>query len=287
MRKFTIALLLSSALGGFASAADIAVKAPPSPPPVMLYNWTGFYIGGHFGGGWARKQWADPDPFCVDGFGNCNSDVGSHNAIGVLGGGQVGVNWQIRQWVLGIEGQYSFSDLKGDHQNVVFAPIEIGGGLGTFSGVERYSTKVTSLGTIAGRLGIASGPGDRTLFYVKGGAAFARDKFSLTANQVGVCEVGCEDGTVHTFAGTVNGSHTRWGWMAGTGLEYGLWDNVSAKVEYNYLDLGNKDVSLTGNGCIDGRCRADSTIRGVDQTIHLIKFGLNFRFGGGPVAARY
>src|SRR5207249_4846635 len=207
------------ALAGAANAADLppAYKAPPPPPVVApAYNWSGFYIGGHFGGGWARKAWEERSNFekgfgsiCFSGLepelleldgpgGLCvfeelsyapgspfgqNGFVGSHNAIGPLGGFQAGFNWQPvgSHWVFGIEGEFSFADLKGDHQNSTSGTAAFG--LGDRIGVDeiilfpttqngtindRFSTRVRDIATIAGRIGITSDLFDRTLFYIKG-----------------------------------------------------------------------------------------------------------------------
>ena len=68
----------SSAEAAMLFTSPPAQKAPPAP----VFTWTGFYIGAHVGGGWARTDWTDPagPPF----------DLGSHTATGWLGGFQVG-----------------------------------------------------------------------------------------------------------------------------------------------------------------------------------------------------
>src|SRR5690242_13914408 len=81
-----------------AGAADLPVKARP-PAVVVAYSWTGLYVGGHVGYGWADKDWSDPlgPPFAI----------GSHTATGWLAGAQVGFNYQFGSWVIGAEGQFS------------------------------------------------------------------------------------------------------------------------------------------------------------------------------------
>jgi outer membrane immunogenic protein len=95
---------LSSVL--LASAATVAGAAdapPPRPvyklPPPPYFTWTGFYVGAHIGGGW----------FDVDGFGS-NS--------GFLGGGQVGYNYQIGNWVWGGELEVSGTSIGNNGVNV-------------------------------------------------------------------------------------------------------------------------------------------------------------------------
>ena len=170
-----------------AMAASFPVKAVPAvAPPPPLWNWTGLYLGGHLGVGLSRNQFSEGT--CTGNFfGICRtlattSDL-SHNGLGILGGVQVGYNWQFPNSpvVIGIEGTYSFADLKGDHQNGVsllippnFDDADVG--------QERFASQTRGIATIVGRLGIASGPQDRTLWYVKGGAAWANTKLSANGS---------------------------------------------------------------------------------------------------------
>ena len=94
MRSLLLAGLAGAVVPTSAMAADIArpvYKAPPAGALPVTYDWTGFYIGGHVGYGWAKKDWTDS-------FGLF--DVSS-NPNGFLGGGQAGFNYQIGQFVLG------------------------------------------------------------------------------------------------------------------------------------------------------------------------------------------
>lgn len=52
----------------------------------------------------------------------------------------------------------------------------------------------------------------------------------------------------------------------GAGAEYGITDNLSAKLEYNYVSLGKQNFQFAS-----GRTRV-----GVNE--HLVKAGLNYRF---------
>src|SRR5689334_14515569 len=97
-----LALLVGMAALGLAtsaSAADMAVKAPPPAPLPVIYNWTGFYIGANGGWGSSRSCW---DFVLVGGpvFGD-----GCRERSGGLFGGQVGYRWQSNQFVFGLEAQ--------------------------------------------------------------------------------------------------------------------------------------------------------------------------------------
>ncbi len=249
MKKF---LLGGIALGALiaaapAGAADMRAPAYKAPPP-PVFSWSGFYIGGHVGGGWGRKHWFNVDaggaPF--------GRDEGFHHVRGGLAGGQIGLNYQFGYWVLGAEVDASWAHLEGSHHDVAFA------------GDVNHS-RVDSIVTASGRLGYSV---DRVLGYVKGGGAWVHDKFWVSS--VATPDVERERGTSN-----------RNGWMAGVGVEYAFADNWSAKIEYNHIDLGRKRAEFT-NLAGAAIYRQD-----IDQTLNLFKFGINYRFGSGPVYARY
>ena len=246
MRRGLLALGLAGAtlFGGAAMAADISrpvYKAPPAGALPVAYDWTGFYIGGHVGYGWADKTWQDGF-----GFGTV-----THNADGFLGGGQAGFNFQTGMFVLGVEGDFSWSGISG---GTTGTGVLIGGA--PFGAT--FNTDVDWTATLTGRVGLAF---DRWLVYGKGGVAWARDKYSTN---------------FYTFPGTVELSDTRVGWTAGAGVEYAFAPQWSAKLEYNYMDFGSRSVSFTPGTATD-----------IDQQIHAVKFGINYKFGGGPIVARY
>jgi outer membrane immunogenic protein len=190
---------------GSALAADL--PRPAAPPPVApvvyappVYNWTGFYIGGNLGAGFAHSSWADPF-------------IGNHDTFdktGFIGGGQVGVNWQINALVLGIEGDLDWTSLKGSGQD---------------SRGNTINTDTQWTSTVTGRIGAAF---DRLLVYGKGGVAFAH----------------VNDGLNDVFGGVASASQTRTGWTAGVGLEYAFAPNWSARIEYDYLGFGSENVNF-------------------------------------------
>ena len=119
--RFTIALTQ------MASAADLPRKAPvytPLPPPV--FSWTGFYVGGNVGWGWLRDN---GETFCVNPAGvlngpGCSAQTATGDQIRgdeFIGGAQAGYNWQINNWVLGVEADFQGADIKGS----VAAPITL------------------------------------------------------------------------------------------------------------------------------------------------------------------
>src|SRR5260370_29051542 len=102
MKKFLLATVALVALGATvpALAADLAARPYTKAAPYVaqpIYNWTGFYIGGHLGGAFSSNN-------------NFNGlTTGNNNNGRFLGGVQVGADYQFApNWVLGIEGQYSW-----------------------------------------------------------------------------------------------------------------------------------------------------------------------------------
>jgi opacity protein-like surface antigen len=172
---------------------------------------------------------------------------------GILVGGQAGYNFQWGPWVAGLEGDIGWSNAKGTKSFPGSAPDFL---KFFFSN----NDNVDWIATATGRFGYAW---NRALFYVKAGGAWAKTFYSITDN-TGVL-------------GTDTASPTRAGVTVGAGLEFGLTANWSAKAEYAYVDLGSRHILLTGGGFEDPVNFKD--------TIHEVKIGVNYRFGGpGPVA---
>ncbi|WP_315833391.1 porin family protein [Bradyrhizobium prioriisuperbiae] len=237
MKKILLGSVALIALGtASAFAADLPARSYTKAPayvPAPIYNWTGFYIGGHVGGAFAG-----------------NSDFGNNDGR-FLGGVQVGADYQFApNWVLGIEGQYSWTGR--DTQSAAFVPQGF-----------TISNRSSDLGSVTGRLGYTWGP---ALLYAKGGVAF-REK-----NNVNVFN------TATLAPVTFSSSSDDVGYTVGAGLEYLFTPNWSAKVEYQYYNFGNTDVTVPST----------STIVSFKNDVHTVKAGLNYRFNwGGPVVAKY
>ena len=265
MRRLTSVLLATSSLVAFAgvgSAADMQprmVTKAPAVAPLVSYNWTGCYVGGHAGWGWGRKDVSDGEIFPNFGtqFRGFRDDVD-----GFLGGVQTGCNYQLNpSWVIGVEGQFSWSDIKGDFSTDPFL-------FAKSPGRATFSARTDWLGTAAARLGYTW---DRWMLYGKVGAAWAHDKYNLVR-------------TVPFDQFSVSGTETRTGWMLGAGVEYAFLNNWSAKLEYNFMDFGNDRIRLAGTFRDVNPAHPSVTI---DQQIHVVKLGVNYRFNWGVVAARY
>jgi outer membrane immunogenic protein len=259
MKKFFLATVGLVALGvaAPASAADLAArpytKAPP-PPVVVVYDWSGFYIGANGGGGWSHKCW-DVTNFRVPvAFGE-----GCRDASGGMVGGQIGYRWQTAGWVFGLEAQGDWANLKGSNVSL-FVPAWTN------------NSKIDALGLFTGQVGYAW---NNVLWYVKGGAAVTDDKYRGTLTSSGVL--------------FDSASETRWGGAVGTGLEFGFAPNWSVAVEYDHLFMGNRSIAFTSAGVLPG-IPAGSTFRtdSIRQDVDMVTARINYHFNwGSPAIGRY
>ena len=240
-------------------AADLPMKAAPLPPPV--YDWSGFYIGISGGGSVGGSNHFDPNgaAFTADGL----------SVKGGMVGGTAGYNWQMGSFVLGFEGDLSWVDEYGSHNdnNGVGAPAGPFGGPGGTSffadpGFQSF-TKETWLGTARVRAGYAV---NNLLFYGTGGWAGA----------------GIEAGMKSTVNNALIFSSTSMhnGWTAGGGLEWGFAPSWSAKFELLYTKFDSAGfVTALGDG----------TRSAVTFDDWVFRAGINYRFnfGGPAVVAKY
>lgn len=241
-----LSLLLSTVC---ACAADLGqpVKAPGAP---AVFTWSGCYAGGQGGGGWGQKDLTDGVGLLstTTGFAAANLDI-----TGYMLGGQIGCNYQFTSgWIFGVEGAAMGGRMGGG--NSAAQPLAIAGDSATFNETTDLLTSATA------RLGMTW---ERWSLYVKGGAAWAGDRY----------------GAIGTFGGVpfdFQGLETRLGWTAGGGLEWAIWSNWSVRLEYNYFGLGTRGVTF-----VDGTTGASGP-ENIRQKIQLIALGLNFHIWDGP-----
>jgi outer membrane immunogenic protein len=251
-RALAFAAISVAALPGSALAADL----PPAPPPMKaayvpapVYNWTGCYVGGNVGFGWQDNHAYDPQ---------IGFYAGGETANGVVGGGQIGCDWQTGPWVFGFQGMFDGTDLNSSHIN----PISP-------TGADALGTNTRWFATQTARIGMTVTP--QALFYVKGGAAEA--SFNYSDN----------DPTVPYYG---SASATRFGWTVGAGFEYSFAPNWSAFVEYNYMGFGSNATTLTYTA--PNPANATPYIYNETNNLQTVLVGVNYRFNlGGPVVARY
>jgi outer membrane immunogenic protein len=246
---------LSLGLVTVASAADMAARPYTKAAPVFVdpvYNWSGFYVGGHLGGAWTNQSWTNTANTTV--FGDLGPGEGfGQRSAGVFGGGQLGYNWQTGMFVFGLEGTISGMDNRGSLLNTVF-----GAGFD-----DQFSWRADWMATVTGRAGIAV---RNNLFYVKGGYAGVNNRLSVSDT---------------VLANVGSGSATQWhnGWTVGAGWEYGLTQNWIIGVEYDYAAFETKTYQLAG-AAAPALYTFDARPRDVQSAV----VRLSYKFGGAVVA---
>jgi outer membrane immunogenic protein len=334
MKKFLLSTVALATMTAGAMAADLPARrmAPAPYAAVPVFTWTGFYVGANVGAAWNGNR--------RDDFGFNNYSAGGvalvpaaggtffgggvfdrdRDNTSILGGVQIGYNWQVTPgsgFVIGIEGDIQWVGNRNNRNgffggtggfataslanptvapgtpNVAFFGND-GGLLGDGRGNEWF-------GTARLRLGYAV---DRALFFVTGGLAFTDDNndrngfggatnFGGTAVGVaaaapGFFVAGAPLGVVatnNTFFG--NNDSNNIGWALGGGIEYAFTNSLSAKIEYLHVEfeksrnnwaggaqvvgVTNTGAAIVNNGKLGGR---------MDNSIDLVRVGLNFRFSG-------
>ena len=236
-----------------AHSADLAVKAPP-PPPVPVFSWTGFYVGANIGGAWVRNDWTDTR--FLTNFNNNNNGV-------LIGGGQMGANYQIGNFVIGAE--WDFDWAGNNNRTGVVIP-----GVGNIV-VTNNNRWIT---TMAARFGFAV---DHWLIYGKAGGGWVGDDNLTVTNVTTGVSLTCS--TFPNCGNTSNG-----GWLVGAGFEYAFTNNWTVKLEYDYLGLQNRTFVIP----VAAPLLAGDTLTSNNRNVQEVKVGVNYLFNwGAPVAAEY
>jgi opacity protein-like surface antigen/outer membrane receptor protein involved in Fe transport len=207
-------------------------KAPVAAATV--YDWAGPYVGANFGGALsAGEHVLTPIGW------------GATNPSGALGGLQFGYNFlPMPTWLVGVEAELGWTSAQGKANFVDPA------GTASLS----ISSDHNWYDALTGRFGYVMGP---LMLYGKGGAAWmnAHERMEVNSGLDGV-----------TLANA-----TSTGWIAGAGFEYMLGSRWSAKLEYDYLDFGRKNLAFVnpfGNNVT------------IDTRVQQVKAGVNYHFGG-------
>ena len=272
-RKILLASVGALALTGSAAlAADLPSRAPPPVylPPAPIFTWTGIYVGGQIGYAWTsgNNQFTGIDPAFGDGTFLSSSVGGTPN--GVIGGGNVGYNYQINQWVLGLEGDVNGTSLS----NTAVLGFADGTSL-------TAHTTADIQGSIRGKVGIAW---DRALIYATGGVAFGGFNTDATLANSGATNGG------FPFFASGNRSTTRVGWTVGGGIQYAVTNNWSVFAEYRYTNWGSINSGPFGGAPL-GPVLGPAFFSG-SRTINQnqVQVGFDYKFdlwGQPPVVAKY
>lgn len=243
--------VLAGLLGTPALAAEMPLKAPPCC--ALEWSWTGFYIGANAGGGWATDTVTRLD------HGSAEYPVGysaNQKFSGILGGGQIGYDFQFNKIVLGVYGNIDAADLTATTPELSVLGDEL----------STHSTKINWIADAGGRVGLAWGS---WLPYVKGGGAWINE----TGTSI---DTAVPAGTF--IASATVGSKTFSGWVIGDGWEYKLSPNLSGFAEYDYYGFTGTTTQVETVGPAVGAFH-DS---GHSGNISVVKVGLNYRFNSAP-----
>lgn len=262
-------------------AADLGAPAPApiytKAPMAVPWSWTGFYIGGNVGYGWGNSNstlvLSDPT--------SANTNF---SLDGIKGGGQIGYNYQIKNWVLSVEADIQAANERGSTSLV--CPGGSAGG-STHNGVctaggdtllggpvtDDLSERINWFGTVRGRIGPTITP--TILPYVTGGLAYG--DVSATDNVSGAFDFPPGTNNPVSAAASNSTSTIKVGWTVGAGLEGVLGGNWTGKIEYLYMDLGSISGSFVTPivGPSGGFLNASYNSHITDN---IVRVGVNYHF---------
>ena len=261
MNRILLAGVGLAILSVSAHAADLANRRSQPLAPIAVapaFTWTGIYAGVNAGYGWSGSDRSNfsgnPAALAFVNAGTLPLGYSSKKS-GFVGGGQLGYNYQVGQFVMGVETDIQYIGAK---KTATF--VLPNGTNGSFKQDSSY------LGTLRGRLGFT--PVDRLLVYGTAGLAYGNTGVSggLTAPSLAGAP---------QWYGTK--SETKVGWTAGAGIEYALTNNITTKLEYLYYDLGKSDTAL---GAVNAAAIASGAVPGIrsENKGQLVRAGLNYKF---------
>jgi outer membrane immunogenic protein len=267
MKKLLVAsAALVAVYSAPAVAADMAVKAAPVVARPACAQFGGFYLGGQVGYGYYNYNYHDKGNLAQ----TIDSDLPTAARLSKDGwnaGVQGGYNYQSGCSLFGVEADWSWTDKRA-------LETYFDGDAGTQDSLT-VSSRMKWFGTLRARSGVVV---DNLLLYVTGGLAYANFDRSFTV---------FEDAPATTVA--FNSSGTRWGWTAGLGSEWAFSSNWSLKSEVLYMRFTSHDTTHIGatinavNFGVPGRAYAFNN----QDEAWITRIGVNYRFGGGGVLARY
>jgi outer membrane immunogenic protein len=261
-QRLAIVAAAALAAGVSVASADGPYRAPLPTTFVSINRcagpFTGFYIGANIGGAGVTGNHDWEDRFTGPGGTDLARGSISGSANGVIGGGQLGYNWQCGALVAGLEADFNAGDLSQSTTIDGFAPAN------GFAYIKHFETENNWFGTIRARMGLAY---NNVMAYVTGGVAYADWTYKL--------------GIIAPFgaglAGRFSDSDTVWGWTVGGGIEALLRDNWTFRAEALYIGLPDRSVSHFVTDAT-GLASGAFNVRGDDSFV-LARIALNYRFG--------
>jgi outer membrane immunogenic protein len=269
MKKFHLAkislviLLASSPVFAAHQAKDKDVyKDTFKDAAPAAYSWTGFYAGVNAGYGWGSQSVKLSSTDIAGGTSVADAIAGNaipsslaNDPSGWLGGLQIGYNYQIDQYLLGLEADWQWANVDSSKtKSTNLTP--------TYYAFTTYAQqKLDWLATFRARLGwLAS---EQLLLYVTGGLGYGDAKVSAS-----ITNPGCVG-----FCANNSSSSNNSGWVAGLGAEYAFLNNWSVKGEYLYYDLGSQSNNLNDAAFPTTPVRSKADFKG-----NIVRAGINYKF---------
>ena len=306
MKRTLVGAVAVLALAGTstAMAADMPLKAPAAPV-IEAFSWTGFYVGLNAGGFWGTGH----EGFVIDdslgryytfGAGQAANiaqvmfigNQGVRNS-GFTGGGQIGYNYQVGPWVLGVEADLNWFDPSATVTRNSFLPVPAFALPGPVP-VPFTITDSTSgdwLATARIRAGIR--PFNNLLIFGTAGGAWANVTLTSSYADGTTCppQISC------ALRANMSTTQNAWGFAGGAGFEWMFAPRWSFKAEWLFVSVKGSDVSviaLPTAGVVPATC--PPTAGGFCSIFHyrpefienIVRVGVNYHFDfGGPVVAKY
>jgi len=279
------AALAGAMLLGVMSPANADGIPRASAKDDMSFNWSGFYLGVNGGAGYGPVDKAvtfksdsatGAGNFFLNGIFTDDPTFGGNSfsravfSNGLVGGAQVGYNWQLaRSWVVGFE-----TDFQSGVQGSGSVTGNVDPGMLNTMMTLTASQDLKWFGTVRGRLGFST---ERFLMFGTAGLAYGRTDVSAhmtnpTVDTVNPPGLLCPANQVCLSGAD---SKTTSGWTLGGGFEWALWSHVLLKVEYLHIDLGDQNIRMVapnpanGNGFLTAK---------FDNSFDIARAGLNVKF---------
>lgn len=265
----------------------LAMTAGPAfaQRPVPVWNWTGYYVGGNLGYSWGE----DRGPVALGGAFLVDTRI---NLDGVVGGIQTGYNWQVNNWVYGLEFDFQGTGQKGSDSFLCR-----GGLSATPGGVNGLCTRghvgdtihdpalpatitlnerLEWFGTVRGRVGVTTAP--TFLTYITGGLAYGQVKVDTRVQGVNVFGTpGANGATFGAVDQTFGTTKTQVGFVLGGGVESVLTGNWTGRIEYLYVDLGTVSGSFATSLIAPGGGPVIAAFSS-HVTDHIVRVGVSYTF---------
>lgn len=234
-----------------ATALTVSSSAFAGPPPASPFSWTGCYIGGNIGPGFGNANISGSTSIAP----TADNSINAGSGVGVLGGGQIGCNVQFaKNWIFGAEGDFGWSSISGTTPDPFFDG-------------KNLSSRTDWIASATGRVGYAF---NNWMFYAKGGAAWAGNRYGFSSGPITFEGITISPGFNETGAGTAFGG------TVGGGIEWSFAPSWSARVEFDYYGFSPQTLTL-----IDPTSGSSSGPVRIRQDVEAIRFGINYQFWSG------